>query len=86
MDWIRLLNKQSVPPFIPNVSGPADIKYFSREFTNSPARDSLCFDPNAQAACSPTYDGFSFTASPPSSTEQGEEALTGCDDVIFEYN
>mmetsp|Transcript_7691 Transcript_7691/g.7549 ORF Transcript_7691/g.7549 Transcript_7691/m.7549 type:complete len:158 (+) Transcript_7691:292-765(+) len=88
LDWFLLENKLIQPPFVPNVNGPADIKYFSKEFTNSPARDSVCLDQNAQtAACSPTYDGFSFTASPQSQSllVQSDEN-TNPDEYIFEFS
>ncbi|CAG9312432.1 unnamed protein product [Blepharisma stoltei] len=88
LDWFLLENKLIQPPFVPNVCGPADIKYFSREFTNSPARDSVCFDSTAQTgACSPTYDGFSFTASPPSQNPLMQiEENSNSDEYIFQMS
>jgi len=88
LDWFLLENKLIQPPFVPNVCGPADIKYFSREFTNSPARDSVCFDSTAQnGASSPTYDGFSFTASPQSQSllVQSDEN-TNPDEYVFQVS
>lgn len=65
VDWQRLEARQVQPQFVPYFSCPTDIRYFSEEFTSSPARDSVCFDPLGNGIPnSPTYEGFAYIASP----------------------
>ncbi|CAG9311718.1 unnamed protein product [Blepharisma stoltei] len=63
IDWVALEAKSIMPPFIPNISDPANSRYFSEEFTNS-AMSSASPNQLSPRACSPTYDGFSYSSSP----------------------
>lgn len=57
--------KQIIPSFVPYLRDSTDIRYFSAEFTSSPARDTLVADaPNQAALTSPTYDRFDYSQSP----------------------
>ena len=40
-DWISVYDRQSVPPFKPNVTSMTDVKYFDKEFIDMPTVNSL---------------------------------------------
>jgi serine/threonine protein kinase len=58
MEWVKLLNRQLVPPFVPALASSRDTSNFDDQFTRikpalSPADDSL-------AATDKFFTGFSF--------------------------
>ncbi|CAG9315733.1 unnamed protein product [Blepharisma stoltei] len=63
VDWAALGAKRVMPSFVPNISDPANSRYFSEEFTSSAISAA---SPNSLSPrnSSPTYDGFSYSCSP----------------------
>ncbi|XP_042862136.1 ribosomal protein S6 kinase alpha-2-like isoform X2 [Penaeus japonicus] len=60
IDWVKLYNKDSEPPFKPAVSKADDTFYFDQEFTTRTPRDSPGVPPSANAH--QLFKGFSFVA------------------------
>ncbi|XP_026144315.1 serine/threonine-protein kinase Sgk1 isoform X1 [Carassius auratus] len=42
INWDDLMAKKIMPPFIPTVTGPTDLRHFDPEFTHLPVSTSLC--------------------------------------------
>ncbi|XP_041707756.1 serine/threonine-protein kinase Sgk1-like [Coregonus clupeaformis] len=60
INWDDLLARKVPPPFIPNLSGPCDVRYFDAEFTLLPVPASLVLsDMSANGA----FPGFSYMPS-----------------------
>jgi Protein kinase C terminal domain len=62
MDWEKLYKKQIEPFFKPSVTGPKDLRYFDKIFTDVPPIDSIPENSlNSVQKASNTYDGFTYT-------------------------
>ncbi|CAG9319031.1 unnamed protein product [Blepharisma stoltei] len=62
VDWVKLLNRESPPSFIPNVVRDHGLNNFEEEFKRLPAVDSAGAEAKLPAQ-SPTYQGFSYVES-----------------------
>ncbi|XP_015925252.1 ribosomal protein S6 kinase 2 beta isoform X2 [Parasteatoda tepidariorum] len=60
IDWRKLYDRETKPPFIPAVSRSDHTVYFDKEFTNRPPEDSPGCPPSATAH--ELFRGFSFIA------------------------
>ncbi|RWS26508.1 Ribosomal protein S6 kinase 2 alpha-like protein [Leptotrombidium deliense] len=60
IDFIKLYNKEVIPPYIPAVARNDNLFYFDKEFTTKPAEDSPGVPPSANAH--ELFRGFSFVA------------------------
>lgn len=59
IDWIKLAKLELVPPFIPDVKNPNDIKYISPEFTEEEVNQDT-YDDRFLKGRIENYEGFSF--------------------------
>eukprot|EP00049_Salpingoeca_infusionum_P018636 m.358076 g.358076 ORF g.358076 m.358076 type:complete len:822 (-) comp18031_c0_seq1:182-2647(-) len=68
IDWEALVNKQVVPPFQPELTGPDDMRYFDRDFTQQIPTDSPAPPPTASHIS--MFDRFSYVS--PSVVDQSK--------------
>lgn len=63
IDWAKLLARELVPEFRPNVAGATDTSNFDDEFTSQPAMESVAPGGALDAKKGgPNFDGFTFVA------------------------
>jgi len=68
INWNELLAKKTLPPFIPNVAGPWDVRYIDPVFTLQPLPASVGFSDRCQGGgATEAFLGFSYI--PPVVTE-----------------
>uniref|UniRef100_A0A8C7S3M7 Protein kinase domain-containing protein n=1 Tax=Oncorhynchus mykiss TaxID=8022 RepID=A0A8C7S3M7_ONCMY len=60
INWDDLLARKVPPPFIPNLSGPCDMRYFDPEFTLLPAPASLGLSDMLGDVANGAFPGFSY--------------------------
>ncbi|XP_053429352.1 serine/threonine-protein kinase Sgk2 isoform X6 [Nycticebus coucang] len=63
INWDDLYHKRLIPPFNPNVEGPADLKHFDPEFTQEAVSKSIGCTPDTVASssgASSAFLGFSY--------------------------
>uniref|UniRef100_A0A668TEG1 Uncharacterized protein n=1 Tax=Oreochromis aureus TaxID=47969 RepID=A0A668TEG1_OREAU len=64
INWEDLMAKKIIPPFVPSVSGPTDLRHFDPEFTHLPVSSSLCTDTltvtSSVKEAAGAFPGFSY--------------------------
>jgi len=85
IDWERLENRQSTPPYNPNVSGPEDVRHVDPEFTKEPVTKSIQEDGNisrSTSGCTTCEICNTWTRSRPNVSVSVQEA----DDVFHGFS
>ncbi|XP_060760564.1 STKc_SGK domain-containing protein isoform X1 [Neoarius graeffei] len=65
INWDDLMARKLMPPFIPSVTGPTDLRHFDPEFTHLPVSTSVCNSDNLHVTSSVreaagAFPGFSY--------------------------
>ena len=60
-DWNKYLNKEIEPPFVPDLEGELDLKYFDKMFTDEPLNSNRTTI-NSRSNATSEYNGFTYNA------------------------
>ena len=61
IDWDMLSKKQTIPPFLPKVSGPKDLRNFDKQFTEERAAESIdAGNMSSGQKIRNRYEGFTY--------------------------